>query len=189
MKYEWSNILTIESKSYTCGYCGHEIASEKGWAASVGDYKTWIYICHSCSRPTFFDISRNQTPGASFGNDVENIDDKLVKDLYKEMRDCMRVSAYTPAVLSARKLLMHIAVSKGAKENQNFTEYVKFLADNNFIPPDAKGWVDHIRDKGNEANHEIVLMSQEDAKDLISFIEMLLKLIYEFPSRIKAKKS
>ncbi|MBK9304696.1 MAG: DUF4145 domain-containing protein [bacterium] len=66
-------------------------------------------------------------------------------------------------------------------------EYVQFLADNNYVPPDAKGWVDHIRKKGNEANHEITVMIREDAEDLLSFIEMLLKVIYEFPATIRKK--
>jgi hypothetical protein len=44
--------------------------------------------------------------------------------------------------------------------------------------------VDHIRKKGNEANHEIALMTRVDAEELLSFSEMLLKFIYEFPSRI-----
>ena len=82
---------------------------------------------------------------------------------------------------------MHIAVSKGAKPNLKFIDYVEHLSKNNYIPPDAKEWVDHIRNKGNEANHEIVIMKEEDAKDLISFIEMLLKIIYEFPANIKKK--
>jgi hypothetical protein len=61
---------------------------------------------------------------------------------------------------------------------------VEYLSDQNYVPPDGKGWVDHIRKKSNEANHEIVIMKKEDALDLISFIEMLLRLIYEFPSRL-----
>jgi len=44
--------------------------------------------------------------------------------------------------------------------------------------------VDHIRKKGNEANHEIILMDKKDAENLITFIEMLLKVIYDFPARI-----
>ena len=42
-------------------------------------------------------------------------------------------------------------------------------------------------DQLDEANHEIVLMSKGDAEDLLSFIEMLLKVIYEFPAAIKKK--
>ena len=41
----------------------------------------------------------------------------------------------------------------------------------------------------HEANHEIVIMKEEDAHDLISFIEMLLKLIFEFPANIKKKNT
>jgi len=43
--------------------------------------------------------------------------------------------------------------------------------------------VDHIRTKGNEANHEIRLMGRQDAEELVTFVEMLLKFIYEFPSK------
>ncbi len=84
---------------------------------------------------------------------------------------------------------MHIAVDKGADEGKRFIEYVEYLSNAGYIPPDGKEWVDHIRSKGNEANHEIVIMSKGDALDLITFIEMLLKFIYEFPSRIPQKTS
>lgn len=65
-----------------------------------------------------------------------------------------------------------------------FIEYVEFLSDNHYVPPKGKDWVDHIRQKGNEATHEIKLMGEQDAKDLLNFIEMLLRFIYDFPSRI-----
>ena len=53
---------------------------------------------------------------------------------------------------------MNIAVVQGAEEGLKFIEYVEYLASNGFIPPNGKGWVDHIRQKGNEATHEIALM-------------------------------
>ena len=80
---------------------------------------------------------------------------------------------------------MHIAVDKGAKPGGTFQGYVEYLANAGYVSPDGKVWVDHIRNKGNEeANHEIRLMSQADAEDLIVFSEMLLKLVYEFPNRV-----
>jgi hypothetical protein len=79
---------------------------------------------------------------------------------------------------------MHIAVDRGADEGKSFFHYVEFLADNNYVPPNGKHWVDHIRLRGNEANHEIVLKNSGEAKELISFLEMLLKFIYEFPNLI-----
>lgn len=67
-------------------------------------------------------------------------------------------------------------------------EYVEYLSDNHYIPPDGKEWVDQIRKKGNQANHEITLMTKEDAEDIIGFSEMLLRFIYEFPKKVTKKK-
>jgi hypothetical protein len=124
--------------------------------------------------------------GPLFGNRVEDIPQQ-VRDLYDEARRTTATGSYTAAVLCCRKLLMHIAVSKGAQPGDTFISYVEYLADHNYVPPDAKGWVDHIRRKGNEANHEIAIMGKDDAVDLIRFSEMLLKLVYEFPASIQKK--
>jgi hypothetical protein len=138
----------------------------------------------------FFDESKHlQVPGVTFGNPVKDIPEKDVETLYDEARRTAGTGAYTAAVLCGRKLLMHVAVSKGAKAGDTFLNYIQFLADKNFIPPDAKEWVDHIRKKGNEANHEIVIMGKEEAEELLSFLEMLLKIIFEFPAAVKRRMS
>jgi hypothetical protein len=188
----WNNLSDIPSRDYSCGYCNKPLASAKGWFGKLmpsirGLDNPYVYICHHCKSPTFFDSVGNQTPGIIFGNPVLEINDQSVESLYDEARKTTGTGCYTAAILCCRKLLMHIAVSKGAKEGDSFINYVKFLADNNYIPPDAKDWVDHIRRKGNEANHEISIMSKEDAEELLIFIEMLMKLIYEFPALIKKK--
>ncbi len=79
---------------------------------------------------------------------------------------------------------MNIAVNLKAAPGLTFIEYVEYLAQKGYVPPNGQAWVDHIRKKGNEATHEIALMGSDDAKDLISFVEMLLKFIYEFPNKI-----
>lgn len=147
MKLIWENIRTYHSKDYTCGHCSSPIASEKAFIAKRSDSPShdgaYIYICHQCSKPTFFDIldENKQIPGPSFGNDVNDIDDKSVEELYNEARRCYSTNAFTSAVLSSRKLLMHIAVSKGAALGLKFIEYVEYFSANNYIPPDAKDWV------------------------------------------------
>lgn len=146
-----------------------------------------IYVCHRCFGPTFFDNNGDQTPSVTYGNNVSGITDDTVQKLYDEARRCTGCNAYTATVLCCRKLLMHIAVAKGADEGKNFIEYVQYFADKNYIPPDARDWVDHIRTKGNEANHKIVIMAEQDAKDLLAFSEMLLKIIYEFPATVKSR--
>lgn len=178
---------SMSSRTYKCGYCGSSIASQKGWTAQGN--RAHIYVCHICNRPTFFDGTEGgkQFPGVVFGNPVNDIPDETVSDLYNEARSCTGAVAYTAAVLCCRKLLMHIAVSKDAEKGKSFAYYVDFLADNHYVPPGAKGWVDHIRKIGNEANHEIVIMPKEEAEELLSFCEMLLKIIYEFPATVKKK--
>lgn len=161
MEFNWLQIQTFRSKNYICGYCGHPLTSEKGYSTErVNSDLISIRICHHCGKPTFFNIDK-QTPGPIYGKDVFDINDQGVKDLYMEARKCMKECAYTASILCCRKLLMHVTVSKGAEENKKFIEYVQYLADKNFIPPGAKDWVDIIRNKGNEANHEIVIMKKK----------------------------
>jgi len=79
---------------------------------------------------------------------------------------------------------MHIGVEEKAEENKTFLYYVEYLAEKGFVPPKGKIWVDYVRKKGNEANHEIALMSSADSTALITFVEMLLRFIYEFPAMV-----
>ncbi|HYH86691.1 MAG TPA: DUF4145 domain-containing protein [Pyrinomonadaceae bacterium] len=179
----WHQTTHLPPKAFICGYCGERIASQIGYMTDGGhSLKVFIYICHLCNRPSLF-VNDNQTPGIPFGEIVAYLP-VTVEALYNEARNCMTVSAFTAAVLLCRKILMNVAVDLKAQPNKSFLEYVNYLSDKNYIPPNSKGWVDHIRNKGNEANHEIHLMSQTDAQELIGLTEMLLKIIYEFPNRV-----
>ncbi|SDI57287.1 DUF4145 domain-containing protein [Desulfosporosinus hippei] len=184
----WDKPNVLFSRTFNCGYCGNSIASNMGYnAKSSTSYNNngYIYICHHCNNPTYFH-NNIQFPGAIYGESVTDVPE-LESNLYNEARSCISCNAYTAAVLCCRKLLMNIAVSRGAKEGLKFIQYVEYLAQGGFIPPDAKEWVDHIRKKGNEATHEIAIMTKQDAEDLIDFVEMLLKIIYTFPATIKKK--
>jgi hypothetical protein len=79
---------------------------------------------------------------------------------------------------------MNVAVELGAAEGKTFVKYIDHLATQGYIPPNARHWVDHIRRKGNEANHEVQLMVATDAEELVRFTEMLLKLVFEFPKLV-----
>lgn len=185
----WTNVGSIESKSYVCGHCGEKIVSNVGCSLqrkisgklhNIGI----IIICHFCMKPTYIE-ERVQFPGVAFGNFVKNIPDKIIEELYEEARRATSASCFTCSVLACRKLLMHIGVSLGAEENKKFAYYVDYLFDNHYLPIGAKDWVNHIRKKGNEANHEIILMNSKDAKDILKFMEFLLKTLYEYPQEAK----
>jgi hypothetical protein len=177
----WQNTQGIEPHQFTCGHCGNLVGSNLGYSSAT-DANARIHICPFCDQPTYVNVGR-QAPGSPFGNDVMNLPDD-VDQLYREAREAVTASAYTAAVLVCRKLLMNMAVERKAKEGLTFVQYVEYLAEEGYVPPEGKGWVDHIRRKGNEANHEIAPMARADAEELISFVEMLLKFVYEFPSRI-----
>ena len=170
----------LPEKQYACGYCGKETGNDRGYLSDDGH--KFIYICPFCGKPTYFDESR-QVPGAPYGSEVEHLPDD-VGALYRETRECIKAGLHTASVLSARKLLMHIAVDQGADKGKPFIVYVAYLADEGYVPPHGKGWVDHIRKQSNEANHEIVIKERADAVELVTFLEMLLKFIYEFPAKI-----
>jgi hypothetical protein len=183
----WHNPETLKARAFVCGYCGDKVSSEKGYKVtdSHSRHRGGIYLCPGCFGPTFFTPSDqwNQIPGSRFGNVVAHVPSAL-NQLYQEARNCTSTANYTASVLVCRKMLMNIAVEQGAAEGLKFIEYVDYLSGQGFVPPNGKQWVDHIRKKGNEANHEIMLMKDQDAKELIIFIEMLLKFIYEFPNLI-----
>lgn len=176
----WTGLQDIQSKDFKCGYCSREVGAHKGYCVN-GASRYQIYMCPCCSQPNYF-FGTKQSPAPILGNNVEKLPSEI-NNLYDEIRACTGVGAYTASVLACRKLLMNIAVNNGAAEGKTFLEYVEYLAQKNYVPPGGKVWVDHIRNKGNEANHKIILMKEKDALDLIKFSEMLLKFIYEFPAQ------
>ncbi len=148
-------------------------------------FQTWLYFCGHCGQPTYFNESDVQYPGVKFGNPA-HLQPVDIERLYDEPRGAMSSPANPPAVLACRKILMNVAVGLGATAGESFVSYVKFLADAGYVPPNGKHWVDHIRTKSNEANHEIALMSKDEAEKLITFVEMMLKFIYELPNVVPA---
>ncbi len=189
--HSWHNPISVTGKSFKCGYCSNTISSDKSYVADVlkngrSSRESLIYTCPHCFNPTFFNEDDKQIPGPIIGDDIGNLD-STVHELYNETRQSFSVGAYTLSVLGSRKLLMNIAVSQGVDTGLKFAEYVKWLDDNHYTPPNSKVWVDHIRNKGNEATHEIPSILKEDAEDLITMIEMILKFVYEYPAKIKPK--
>ncbi|SOD19526.1 DUF4145 domain-containing protein [Nitrosomonas ureae] len=182
----WRNIENIAPRTFVCGFCRNLVGSGRGYYTDNSSPKDIsVHLCPYCYRPSLF-IEGKQYPGISPGSPVLKLP-KDIDSLYEEARMATAAGAYTSAVLTCRKLLMNVAVSQGAAENLSFYSYVEHLSQKGYIPPNGKGWVDHIRKRGNEATHEIVLMSQSDAEELITFSEMLLKFIFEFPSRVPQK--
>jgi len=185
----WENCRSLSPRSYVCAYCGSKIATNQGYCTQEDHFgrRASIYVCPACHGPTVVTVTDERFPIAPPGEEVPGVPADLAA-LYHEARCSAGESAYTASVLVCRKLLMNIAVQESAEEGKSFAYYVEYLADKGFLPPRGKAWVDHVRKRGNEANHEIHLMSSEDASLLIAFVEMLLRFIYEFPQMIPGEE-
>lgn len=188
MMSAWQGHLNLEPFQYKCGFCKRDVGSDKGFRYTgktmdhCEDIKAYIYLCPICFNPTFFDkYKKFQLPGIWIGENIDYINNAEVQLAYSESRNCFSVGAYTASAMLCRKLLMNIAVEKGANEGLFFKEYVEYLDSKGYIPPDGKNWVDKIRTIGNEATHKIPKTDKEQAEALIKFSEMLLRIVYEYP--------
>ena len=144
----WGNPQNIRSGSYLCGYCGNRVASEKGYSSSTD--AIFIALCPSCSLPTFFGVDYEgeqvRVPSNAPGNAAPNVPEALHR-LYDEARRSAAAGAYTASVMASRKMLMNIAVTENAPAGKSFVEYVEYLADKGFVPPNGRVWVDYLRKK------------------------------------------
>lgn len=192
--YHFDNWKDLPSSGgFTCGYCGHDVSSNKGYTGWHKNYDNRqinekIYFCHNCGNPTFFGMDGGQYPGPLLP-EVDGISDKLISGMYDEARKAMSASAYSACIMCCRTLLAHIAVAEGADKGKRFVEYVDWLDKNGYIPKKGKGWVKTIKDRGNSAVHDIIIYEKDDAEKVMKFTEFLLKSNYEYPSYNEEPKS
>jgi len=177
--------------TYTCGFCGNNVSGYvKIIYLSVDNNPTssqpeWILIryllCPSCSHASVWHKDSNEIiPGSLIGRKLNGLP-PIVEVVYEEARRTFSVSAYTACELLCRKILMNIAVEKGAEENKTFQYYIEYLERENFITPGIKEWADKIRTNGNDATHEIDTPDKIRSKSTFLFTEQLLTIIYEMP--------
>lgn len=192
----WVNAANLPGLTYTCGYCNTVTGAHRGFYHGTGDARSQnsrdlaaksvyrIYLCGKCELPTFTDSDGTFfAPSARQAGPVNHLPTDVAA-LYEEIRVTGPITAPSLVMLGCRKMLMHVAVERGAAENKNFLFYVDHLADNHIIPEGSKPWVDKLRSYGNEATHSIDVVSRDDASKALKFVEMLLRIVYEFPADV-----
>jgi hypothetical protein len=178
--YDWQAMRKVGNARWKCGHCDDRVSSDQGYATDGTGM-----IARACPRckglSMFFDgmVVPRPTPGSP----VTGVD-PIVRDLYDEARWAAGAGAYTASVMACRKLLMNIAVREGANPGRGFKEYVGYLEKKGLFSPNAKRFVEHIKEIGNDANHQIDPKSQDDAELTIEFVGSLLRHNYEMPSRL-----
>ena len=163
-----------------CGHCGRVISGAVLAYSYKGDLQPierWIR-CPHCGLGIFVAADGTAFPGPKVGQDVEGLPDD-VREAYDQARRCAEVNAITACEVMCRKILMHIAVDKGAKSDNTFKGFVNYLEQHHYVTPPMKPWVDVIRDRGNIAAHELPRTEKEQAIGTLTFTAHLLRNVYE----------
>lgn len=182
----WSSVSTINAQDFECGYCDRNVASDRGYfnQAVQGHVIGFIYICPKCANPTYFS-GKKQVPNPLPGNPLPEAAPKDVVSIYEEARKAYMGGAHTGAVLLCRKILIHIAHDLGSPGKQTFNEAITWMNDNQHIPKNGLHVVKHIKDKGNEATHELVLSTAAEAGTLLMLVHRLVLFNYEFETLVE----
>ena len=165
---------------YRCGHCDANICVEKGGLHNPGQY--YLANCYRCHVPTIFTRNNKQYPPSRLPITVKGLPEDI-GEVYKEVKDCLVIGAWTATNMLARKLLMNVAVDKGAEQNKVFSYYVDWMGNSEWNTTGLKLGLARIKNKGNEANHEIKEVSKEDVEEIFELLTMFLRLVYEFPDK------
>ncbi len=78
---------------------------------------------------------------------------------------------------------MHVAADKGAKEGESFAAYLTYLEVEGYVTTPMKGWIDLMRQHGNNSTHKLDAPEKERAQSTVMFTAELLRLVYEMEYR------
>jgi hypothetical protein len=186
----WNNAMTVSAgNQWRCAYCNQFTRSAVGFYAGSNNYAR-IQICGNCNYPTLFTFmgGPTQMPApAPAGEPIRNLAPD-VEQLFSQARAALSAGAPVAATLTCRKILHHVAVEKRRLNEPTFTKFgnfvqaIEWLDDNRYLPPGARDtWVDFIRDRANEENHQIVIITAPEAAKLVELTAHLLRHIYDLP--------
>lgn len=182
---QWYSVTDLDPIKIICGYCGQHVGISKGYKHLTQPYK--IYICSFCGLPTLI-LGECQFPGPLLGRDVTNLPEDIAS-IYHEIRESVKNTSFTGAILLGRKLIMHLAISvTNAPEGKSFVEYIEYLKTANYIPPNGEQLLVFIKNLGNDKNHKLKIGSKEEAEKILKFIESLLIFMFELPADFEEKK-
>jgi hypothetical protein len=157
--------------------CGHFNRAVTGIVVSIYGSIKWM-LCPSCINASVLSKDGLLYPSAAFGPVIEGLPAE-VDSAYHEARMCLTVNGFTACELICRKILMHVAVEKGAQPGDTFNNYLQYLVTKGYVTPPMKGWVDLIRKHGNQSTHELPSPDKSRAESTLMFTAELLRLIYE----------
>ena len=158
-----------------CGLCGKEVAF-----VVVAQHATlqiqWL-ACPRCKHGSVLTGDKIY-PRRIVGENVQGLPE-TINSAYIEARRTISANCYTACEMMCRKILMNVAVDKGAPKGKSFAEYIDYMVDAGHITSVMEPWVKKIKDNGNDATHEIHPPDLKRAESTLKFTLSLLRNVYE----------
>lgn len=177
-----------------CPYCG--VRSTTKWQ-SQDDGKSSsfrVYKCDNCHELILFVVKGNKAV-AQYPMRIPKLDKSIpdkVREDYTEAIKCFDVGANKASVVMCRRALQNSVIDKGAKKGR-LVDQIDELYGSQIITKDIKDWAHEIRLTGNIGAHPdedgLQDVTQEDADELIKFMEEYLNYVYIMPAKVAKKRA
>ena len=121
--------------------------------------------------------------------DVDGLPDNIVQ-VYHEARKAISVQMYTSCEMLCRKILVNVAVDKGAKkkDTRNHKKCIRYLVKKGYIDGMLTRMASYVRLTGNLSTHEIESPSLERTEQTLRFTAGVLKRVYDVEREVVEPK-
>ena len=156
-------------------------------------YRISLCRCPKCNAPFLasepWDFEGYGAPFRMYPVHADRVAGSLPKPIraaFDEAVTCIRAKAFTAAAIMCRKTLEGICAEHDVKE-RNLAKSLEKLRDSEVIDKKLFEWADSLRLFGNDAAHDVdVVVSPQDAKDILDFTRALVEYVFTFQERFAA---
>lgn len=169
-----------ETVPFDCGHCGRGVEGIVVYTSAKYSAPGAV-VCPGCREVTAISGHHQFFPPRKVASSVKHLPPDIAL-AWQEARMAHAATAYTPAEMMCRKILMHIAVDlKLGKPGEPFDSYIEALNAAGYFPPNIREKVDAMKTRGNRANHKIPASVAHQSKAALSLTEYMLRTVYEVP--------
>lgn len=165
---------TLNFDTYRCGNCAGYVMVLWSASSSAAGLGAGMYGYHVLPWPSRVTKAPEEWP--------DN-----VGRYWLQARRSLSDENWDAATVMARSALQ-IALRDNGASGATLKKEIADLAAQGVLPPLMREWSDEVRELGNESAHpepSQPATAQEDAKDIVEFLEYLLRYLYTLPQDIE----
>ena len=178
---------------YDCGHCGMSVGG-RVVCYQVFPLVIWLRCPNpDCSNGSVWNDEGLYPPPLSssrtYTANVDGLPDNIAQ-VYHEARKAISVQMYTSCEVLCRKILVIVAVDKGAKKKDtwNHKKCIRYLVKKGYIDGMLTRMASYVRLTGDQSTHEMWSPSLERAEQTLKFTAMVLSDVYDAEREIVEPK-